>query len=170
MVPRPSKSVITTFNSEKETCSSGILIKMPKKMKNKLIIRMSKNTFLKDKVYSIKINEMEETYKLGSDHNKIEIEVNSPLNTIEISNSKCSKKIVLEKSGSITFLNIYPDLSYEFALGVFIGFAFIASSVILFLSVTKGVNLLLIFMTFLPIFFVKKKNFEDRFKVKELKL
>lgn len=138
-------------------------------MSDKLIVRMSRNIFLTDKKYTVKISENEETYILNSKNNKIEINLSRDANTIEISNSKISKIFLINKSDNPKFLNVYPNLTFELALGIFIGFAVIASLVILFLSLTKGVNLVLIFITFLPLFFLKRKNFEDGFEIKELK-
>lgn len=139
-------------------------------MKNKVIIRMSKNIFLKDKNYKITVNEKEQLHTLNTKNNRIEIELNSQINNIEISNKNISKKYNFNSAeNNVKFLNIYPNLTYDLALGIFLGFSIIASLIILFLSVTKGVNLLLIFITILPLFFLKKKNFEDGFEIKELK-
>ena len=138
-------------------------------MTNKLIVRMSKNVFLKDIYYKITVNENEQTYILNTRKNKIEIDLNNQSSKIEISSKNISKKYLISNTDNgIKFLNIYPNLTYDLALGIFIGFAFIASIIILLLSVSNGVNLPLIFITFLPLFFLKKKNFEDGFEIKEL--
>lgn len=130
---------------------------------------MSKNIFLKDKNYTITVNENEQTHKLNITRNKIEIDLNNELNKIEISSKNNSKSFLIKNGdNSVKFLNVYSNLTYEFALGVFIGFAFIASIIILLLSLNSGVNLLLIFIIFLPLFFLKKENFDDGFEVKEL--
>ncbi|MFV0148831.1 hypothetical protein OBK20_13030 [Empedobacter falsenii] len=140
-------------------------------MNNKVIIRMSKNIFLKDKNYKVTVNENEQLHILNIKNNRIEVGLNSQINNIEISSKNNSKVYIIKNNeNTIKFLNIYPNLTYDLALGIFIGFSIIASFIILFLSVTKGGNLLLIFITFLPLFFLKKKNFEDGFEVKELKL
>ena len=140
-------------------------------MNNKVIIRMSKNVFLKDKNYKVTVNENEQLHILNIKNNRIEVGLNSQINNIEISSKNNSKVYIIKNNeNTIKFLNIYPNLTYDLALGIFIGFSIIASFIILFLSVTKGGNLLLIFITFLPLFFLKKKNFEDGFEVKELKL
>ncbi|CAM3459855.1 hypothetical protein [Empedobacter stercoris] len=138
-------------------------------MNNKVIIRMSKNIFLKDKNYKVTVNENEQLHILNIKNNRIEVGLNSQINNIEISSKNNSKVYIIKNNeNTIKFLNIYPNLTYDLALGIFIGFSIIASFIILFLSVTKGGNLLLIFITFLPLFFLKKKNFEDGFEVKEL--
>ncbi|KAA5531652.1 hypothetical protein [Paenimyroides baculatum] len=138
-------------------------------MTNKLIVRMSKNIFLKDKNYTITINENEQTHILNITRNKIEIDLNNEFNKIEISSKNNSKSFLIKnENNSVKFLNVHSNLTYEFALGVFIGFAFIASIIISLLSLNSGVNLLLIFITFLPLFFLKKENFEDGFEIKEL--
>ena len=139
-------------------------------MKNKLIIRMSKNIFLKDKNYIITVNENEQIHTLNTKNSRIVIELNSQINNIEISNKNITKYFNFNNAeNNVKFLNIYPNLTYDLALGIFLGFSIIASLIILFLSVTKGVNLLLIFITFLPLFFLKKENFNDGFVIKELK-
>ena len=131
---------------------------------------MSKNIFLKDKNYIITVNENEQLHTLNTKNSRIVIELNSRINNIEISNKNITKNFNFNNAeNNVKFLNIYPNLTYDLALGIFLGFSIIASLIILFLSVTKGVNLLLIFITFLPLFFLKKENFNDGFVIKELK-
>ena len=131
---------------------------------------MSKNIFLKDKNYIITVNENEQIHTLNTKNSRIVIELNSQINNIEISNKNITKYFNFNNAeNNVKFLNIYPNLTYDLALGIFLGFSIIASLIILFLSVTKGVNLLLIFITFLPLFFLKKENFNDGFVIKELK-
>lgn len=131
---------------------------------------MSKNIFLKDKNYIITVNENEQLHTLNTKNSSIVIELNSRINNIEISNKNITKNFNFNNAeNNVKFLNIYPNLTYDLALGIFLGFSIIASLIILFLSVTKGVNLLLIFITFLPLFFLKKENFNDGFVIKELK-
>ena len=131
---------------------------------------MSKNIFLEDKNYIITVNENEQLHTLNTKNSRIVIELNSRINNIEISNKNITKNFNFNNAeNNVKFLNIYPNLTYDLALGIFLGFSIIASLIILFLSVTKGVNLLLIFITFLPLFFLKKENFNDGFVIKELK-
>ena len=131
---------------------------------------MSKNIFLEDKNYIITVNENEQLHTLNTKNSSIVIELNSRINNIEISNKNITKNFNFNNAeNNVKFLNIYPNLTYDLALGIFLGFSIIASLIILFLSVTKGVNLLLIFITFLPLFFLKKENFNDGFVIKELK-
>lgn|GEM_PF-2202517 len=137
-------------------------------MNDKLIIRMSRNIFLKDKNYKIIVNS--NVYNLNTKNNRIEINLNNQVNDIEISSKNISKKYNLRNNNnSVKFLNIYPNLTYDLALGILIGFSIITSCIILFLSITKGTNLLLVFITFLPFLFLNKKNFEDGFEINELK-
>lgn len=129
---------------------------------------MSRNIFLKDKNYKIIVNS--NVYNLNTKNNRIEINLNNQVNDIEISSKNISKKYNLRNNNnSVKFLNIYPNLTYDLALGILIGFSIITSCIILFLSITKGTNLLLVFITFLPFLFFNKKNFEDGFEINELK-
>ena len=108
-------------------------------MNNKVIIRMSKNIFLKDKNYKVTVNENEQLHILNIKNNRIEVGLNSQINNIEISSKNNSKVYIIKNNeNTIKFLNIYPNLTYDLALGIFIGFSIIASFIILFLSVTKG--------------------------------
>lgn len=52
-------------------------------MNDKLIIRMSRNIFLKDKNYKIIVNS--NVYNLNTKNNRIEINLNNQVNDIEIS-------------------------------------------------------------------------------------
>lgn len=77
-------------------------------MNNKVIIRMSKNIFLKDKNYKVTVNENEQLHILNIKNNRIEVGLNSQINNIEIS-SKNNSKVYIIKNNENTikfFLNI----------------------------------------------------------------
>ncbi|WP_291096564.1 MULTISPECIES: hypothetical protein [unclassified Empedobacter] len=131
---------------------------------------MSKNIFLKDKDYKITINENQQKYSLNTKSNKIEIELDNCQNNIEISSKNFRKTHKISHSeNDVIFLNIYPKLSYDLALGILIGFSIITAIIIGILSFKNGVNLSLIFISFLPLFFLKRNNFKDGFEIKEIK-
>lgn len=130
---------------------------------------MSKNIFMKDKNYKIVINKNEHFYSLNTKNNKIEIDLKESINKVEISIKDFKKSYeISSKNNDVKVFNIHPNITYELALGILLGFSFVASIVILFLSSTKGVNLLLIFITFIPLLFLKRKNFCDDYELKEV--
>lgn len=130
---------------------------------------MNKNIFFKDKNYKIVLNESEPFYSLNARQNKIEIDLKNPVNKVEISTKDFKKSHEINsKNNGLKILKIYPNITFELAWGILLGFSFVASLVILSLPITKGVSTLLIFITLLPLLFLKRKNFNDNFESKEL--
>lgn len=137
-------------------------------MNSQLVIRMSKNIFLKDKNYTIRVNNTEPIYTLNTMENRIKIDLKEVINTVEVSAKGYTKTYKMTaKNNEIRFLNVYPNLTFDLALGIVLGFSFLASICILLVSNTEGVRFLLIPIPFLSLLFLKRKHFQDRFELKE---
>lgn len=142
----------------------------PAIMSRKLIIRKTKNPFVKHRRYKITINQLEQIYVLDAEKEQIVIDLHRPENIVEISTKDEIKNLPISYSDqSTTLLTIYPNLTYELVVGIFLGFALVALVVNILLAVYDIQNILYVLLPLAPLLFLKKRNFKDRFDLRTVK-
>lgn len=132
-------------------------------MENTLTVRITNNFLLRDKNFKVYLNGEQKTV-INTKNNIAEILIEEPINLLEIKSRKAHKSIGIDlhKDKSKT-LFIRPSMTYEIALIVLIAMAIFAALSIIFLS--EEIQYPLLFIGFIPLFFLKKKYFDDTFEI-----
>jgi hypothetical protein len=132
---------------------------------SKIIIRMSKSTgiYNKSNKYEILLNN-ESKAELNYLNNRQIFITDSRKNIIQIKNENTTiVKEINIKNGQDIILTINASVTYKLGLGIIIGIAI--TGLIIQLIIAKKVILPLIFIPFIPLFFVKKENFPNSFEI-----
>jgi len=132
---------------------------------SKIVIRTSKSTgvYNKSNKYEVLLNNELKT-ELDYKNNRIEYQVKPGSNIIEFKNENTTiiKEVNLKNGQEIIF-TINASATYKLILGIMIGIAI--TGLIIQLMVAKKVILPLIFIPFIPLFLLQKKNFPNSFEI-----
>nr|WP_315175699.1 hypothetical protein [uncultured Flavobacterium sp.] len=132
---------------------------------SKIVIRTSKSTgvYNKSNKYEVLLNNELKT-ELDYKNNRIEYQVKPGGNIIEFKNENTTiiKEVNLKNGQEIIF-TINASATYKLILGIMIGIAI--TGLIIQLMVAKKVILPLIFIPFIPLFLLQKKNFPNSFEI-----
>ena len=132
---------------------------------SKIVIRTSKSTgvYNKSNKYEVLLNNELKT-ELDYKNNRIEYQVKPGSNIIEFKNENTTiiKEVNLKNGQEIIF-TINASATYKLILGIMIGIAI--TGLIIQLMVSKKVILPLIFIPFIPLFLLQKKNFPNSFEI-----
>lgn len=130
-----------------------------------LIVRMSKSTgiYNKSNVYEVKLNN-EDFIPMNYKNNRIEFRVPNGKHSVTIKNDVTTHvaefDLHYEKTKTLT---INPSVTYKLFLGIMIGISF--CSIIFQIFLAQKISLFLVWISWVPLLFIKKKNFAPSFVV-----
>ncbi|MGL2992839.1 hypothetical protein [Flavobacterium sp. TSSA_36] len=132
-----------------------------------LIVRMSKSAgiYNKNNTYEIRLNNGD-FMPMNYQNNRMEFRLPNGKHTVTIKNEVTTHETEFELRYEKTkVLTINPSVTYKLFMGFMIGMALCSSCISLFIA--KKVMPTLLMIPFIPLLFVKKKNFAPSFMVTE---
>lgn len=128
-----------------------------------LVVRTTKNVFFKSKRYTVNVSGQEER-NVNYEQHKTVYELPIGKHTVQIGNGKSvSTQEITLGAGQQKTLTINPSVTYGLGLGFLLGIAL--TSVVIQYVILNRISLPLAFIPFIPLLFLRKRQFADSFVV-----